>query len=1073
MVDAGRVIFQVGIDRPSIDRATADLERRLSTAGDIDLRINTPALTAALGGIEQRLDSISTAQIRIDTSQAQLAINSLEDSLDRVGSNSAVQQLNRLQGEIRDTGEAARDADRPIGNLNATLQAFQGAAAFVALDRLVDLFGQLAEGVAGFAQETLEVGVAARNAETSLTTILGSAEEAQAVLQDLSDFAATTPFDLPGIRAAGQQLLAFGFETNELIPTLNAVGNVAAGVNVPFDELAEIYGKARVQGRLFAEDINQLTGRGVPIIAEFAAQFGVAEGEVRGLVESGQIGFSELEQAFINLSSEGGKFFDLLAGQSATVGGQLSNIGDTVTQFQEQLFRAFEPALGAGLETLTRALDEAASSSEALDILSAAGERLAISLRENPELAERLGQALARFADSGAEAVAAVLDRINQALQNPENIEAFASGIENIGQSLQEITSAAVATLDSIVALIDGLERLGLATSLEEFSEGGVGSFNRLQENIQNFDGVNLSIGFDGKFDGPLSRLLGLADEPLEVEVETPDLEARSVAQQDVLDKQVRAAQQASDEVAENDAAAARRAASERNRINAEAVEEFERTQKEAIAAIELAQSDRIAGVLQNQAASNITSGQADSQIAEIEADAIRERIALREQEITQIQQLETQGALSAEDAAEQIAQARQTTSDLVIQSIEAEIGAQERAKDAALERLDVESRLSSLQAEQVNIQSNIASAALQDQSNLISAQVSLEQSRLSLSRQTLDAKLSEATAAKDVLSVEDLRDRILINQRQSIAAEFNARRQQLQIQQQLAQLDADRQLRLGQIAEAEARIAVERARVEGSSQEEIQGLEEIARLREQETQALESQANSKRNILAVQAEQLDLDQAIAEQRATQERRDAAIAAFRQQQKDLADSQLRTEKELTQATEQRARAADSIVSALSGLQDIGGEDALGSLGQLEENLRSARRAGFGGSDASQLQQAIYQAQRLARSGDGFSVDEAFRFAQRNSDNQFAGGVLDAVGLGGVSSFLDAQQEVAIADSQIETLTTKLDEVRLAVENLEIPTGIQSLSVSTPDPVVDAATVAAQVGRQQRIARGQV
>ena len=71
---------------------------------------------------------------------------------------------------------------------------------------------------------------------------------------------------------------------------------------------------------MFAEDINAgLTGRGVPIIAEFAAQFGVAESEVRELVESGQIGFAELEQAFVSLTGEGGKFFDLLGTQSGTV----------------------------------------------------------------------------------------------------------------------------------------------------------------------------------------------------------------------------------------------------------------------------------------------------------------------------------------------------------------------------------------------------------------------------------------------------------------------------------------------------------------------------------------------------------------------------------------------------------------------------------------------------------------------------------------------------------------------------------------------------------------------------------
>ena len=65
------------------------------------------------------------------------------------------------------------------------------------------------------------------------------------------------------------------------------VGDIAAGTNQDFNELAVVFGKAKVQGRLFGEDINQLTGRGIPIIGEFAKQFGVAEGEVKKLVSEG------------------------------------------------------------------------------------------------------------------------------------------------------------------------------------------------------------------------------------------------------------------------------------------------------------------------------------------------------------------------------------------------------------------------------------------------------------------------------------------------------------------------------------------------------------------------------------------------------------------------------------------------------------------------------------------------------------------------------------------------------------------------------------------------------------------
>ena len=1144
MVDAGRVLFQVGIDRASIDRSIADLERRLANVGNVDLRLpNTTAATgvarqvenafsniripefnftgntqqlrrtvqeaesellsleAAIAGIQrQRIDvdvrvtrgdadiarieerilrlqrqriniptvsleggasirrieaqieQLNSRRIRIeaDTADARSELSQLDRTLDDLSGDNAAQTLARLQREINETGQAADNAGRGLGSFDSILGGLAAGATVAVLDAVTDSLGRLVDATAQFVSSTIEVGGAARLAENAFTTILGSADEAQSTLQDLNNFAATTPFDLPGIRQAGQQLLAFGFTTDELIPTLDAIGNVAAGVNQPFGEIAEIFGRARVQGRLFAEDINQLTGRGIPIIGELASQFGVAETEIRGLVESGQVGFADIEQAFINLTSEGGRFFNLLGSRSATAVGQISNLGDTFTQFQEQLFRAFEPALGAGLTVLTDTLDEVAGRSQALDILSEAGERLALALESNPELAERLGEALATLADSGAEVAAAFLEEISEIVSNPENIEAFAQNIEQLATNIEFIGTAAANSIDFI---------LGFANAFTEVSNRVVPSLrllNLAQDVINRFSGGN--------------------EEP---EIEVPTF--GGIGNVDI--SFVETFNQASQQIAENDGRAARQAAAERNRANQEAAEEFVRAQDQALSDLEISQQNRIAAIRQNQASGLITSDEADSQVSQIEIDSIRERIALREDEIARVEELASSQVLSEEEASQRIRAAREEISSLTLDAIEQEIAAQDEARQAAerraeearraiLDQLDAQQRLNDLQAEQINIQSGIASTALQDQSNLISAQVNLEQSRLSLSRQTLDAKLAEAQATEDVVGIESARDRILVNQQQSIAAEFNARRQQLEIQRQINALDADRQLRLGQIAEAEARIAVQRAEANDGSDEEVQALREIVNLREQETDALEDQASNAENVLTLQLEQLDAEQQLASQRANQERREQAIESLREQQRDLAREQVDAERDLASATERRQRATDGIVSSLADLQDVSAEDALSQLDQLEQNLRTAQRAGaIDGDQSQQLQQAIDEAQRFGRGG--FDIEEAFRFAQQ--DNQFNEGILNQLGFGGVTSLLDAQQEIAIADSQIEQLTTGLTEVREAIEALPdlIPAGVENLTVSTPDPVADAAEITAQMNRQQRIARGLV
>lgn len=194
--------------------------------------------------------------------------------------------------------------------------------------------------------------------QISFTTMLGSAEKANQLLKDLVDFGKKTPFELPGLIEASKKLIAFGTAQKDVLPVLKQLGDIAAGVGIPVNQLAELYGKAQVQGRLFAEDVNQLTGRGIPIIQEFAKQFGVSEGEVRKLVESGKIGFPQLQKAFESLTNEGSKFGGLMDAQSASFSGMFSNFKDGISEMMRQLGERLLPYAKQVLEELNKFIGE-------------------------------------------------------------------------------------------------------------------------------------------------------------------------------------------------------------------------------------------------------------------------------------------------------------------------------------------------------------------------------------------------------------------------------------------------------------------------------------------------------------------------------------------------------------------------------------------------------------------------------------------------------------------------------------------------------------------------------------------
>jgi tape measure domain-containing protein len=194
--------------------------------------------------------------------------------------------------------------------------------------------GALAGGVATVAGGVKAINAAANFEQTKVafTTLIGDAAKAEETLSRLRKLGAETPFEFPELADAGRKLIAFGEGADTVPETLRRIGDISAGIQAPVNEIAELYGKARVQGRLFAEDINQLTGRGIPIIQELAKQFGVSDSEVKKLVESGQVGFPAIEQAFVSLTSEGGKFHGMMAAQSKTTTGLFSTLKDAINE---------------------------------------------------------------------------------------------------------------------------------------------------------------------------------------------------------------------------------------------------------------------------------------------------------------------------------------------------------------------------------------------------------------------------------------------------------------------------------------------------------------------------------------------------------------------------------------------------------------------------------------------------------------------------------------------------------------------------------------------------------------------
>ena len=228
--------------------------------------------------------------------------------------------LNALNGARDRVRRTAQDIEQSGLSIEQMFNRIQRAAA-------LSLAGFSAKE---FIQKVVQVRGEFQQLEVAFTTMLGSAEKANALMQQLVKTAAVTPFDLQGVTQGAKQLLAYGIEAEKVNDTLVHLGDIAAGLSIPLNDLVYLYGTTMTQGRMFTQDLRQFMGRGIPLADELAKQFGVTKDKVGELVTAGKVGAEEFNKAIMSMSSEGGKFAGLMEAQSKTITGQISNIEDAI-----------------------------------------------------------------------------------------------------------------------------------------------------------------------------------------------------------------------------------------------------------------------------------------------------------------------------------------------------------------------------------------------------------------------------------------------------------------------------------------------------------------------------------------------------------------------------------------------------------------------------------------------------------------------------------------------------------------------------------------------------------------------
>ena len=192
----------------------------------------------------------------------------------------------------------------------------------------------------------------------AFSTMMKSTELAKTKMQELYDWAVKSPLTFKETVSASKQLLAYGFSASSLVDTMQLLGTVSKATGHSLDDIAYVYGTLKTQGRAYTRDLMQFAMRGIPIYDELAKVIGKPKEQIQKLTEAGKIGFAEVQQAFINMTSGSGVYAGFLDEYMKTFEGKMSMLSDVWQKSTGLLTKGVFDTLKPSLDELTKALQD-------------------------------------------------------------------------------------------------------------------------------------------------------------------------------------------------------------------------------------------------------------------------------------------------------------------------------------------------------------------------------------------------------------------------------------------------------------------------------------------------------------------------------------------------------------------------------------------------------------------------------------------------------------------------------------------------------------------------------------------
>lgn len=231
-----------------------------------------------------------------------------------------------------------------------TVEANNGIA--VSWKRALAVIGG-ATALKAFGSEMIRVRGQFQAADTAIQTLLGSKEKADNLMAQVREYAKISPLEFSDVTSATQMMLGFNIEAEKVPRYLQAIGDVSMGDTQRFNSLTLAFSQMTAAGKLMGQDLNQMINAGFNPLQIMAEKTGKSIATLKDEMSKGAISAEMVQQAFIDATSAGGKFFGMSENASKTINGQLSMMQDAMAGVFNELGTKGEGTIMSGIKMAT------------------------------------------------------------------------------------------------------------------------------------------------------------------------------------------------------------------------------------------------------------------------------------------------------------------------------------------------------------------------------------------------------------------------------------------------------------------------------------------------------------------------------------------------------------------------------------------------------------------------------------------------------------------------------------------------------------------------------------------------